>query len=84
MPLIWDTGTSQGLSLFLNDFIHYQNCDIQLKVVLKMRVIGIGTVMYKLCARNGEDVFLPGVAYHQPRFTFSVSSHITNVGVATA
>ncbi len=30
------------------------------------RVIGIGTVMYKFRAQNGEDVYLPGVAFYLP------------------
>ena len=26
LPLVWDTGASQGLTPFLNDFIHYEEC----------------------------------------------------------
>ena len=67
MPLVWDTGASQGLTPFIKDFIHYQQCDIPVKDVSKInRVIGIGTVMYKFCATNGDEIFLPGVAFHLP------------------
>lgn len=67
MHLVWDTGASQGLTPFLNDFIHYHKCDIPVKDISKVnRVIRIGTVMYKFCAMNGEDIFLPGVAFHLP------------------
>jgi len=67
LPLVWDTGASQGLTPFLNDFIHYVKCDIPVNDISKVnRVIGIGTVMYKFRATTGEDVFLPGVAFHLP------------------
>jgi hypothetical protein len=67
LPLVWDTGASQGLTPFLNDFIHYEECRIQVNDISKVNhVIGIGTVMYKFRATNGEDVFLPGVAFHLP------------------
>ena len=36
MPLIWDTGTSQGLTPFLKDFIHYQPAHIPVKDVSKV------------------------------------------------
>ena len=61
IPLVWDTGASQGLTPFTKDFIHYQKCDIPVKDVSKInRVIGIGTVMYKFRATNGDEIFLPG------------------------
>lgn len=66
-PLIWDTGASQGLTPFMKDFIHYEKCMVPVKDVSKTNfVTGIGTVMYKFRATNGNDVFLPGVAFHLP------------------
>jgi hypothetical protein len=48
LPLVWDTGALQGLTPFLNDFIHYEECRIQVNDISKVNnVIGIGTVMYK-------------------------------------
>lgn len=68
MPLIWDMGALQGLTPFYSDFIHYHHkCDIPVKDVSKVNcVIGIGTVMYKFCTTNGDDIFLPRVAFHLP------------------
>jgi hypothetical protein len=64
-PLVYDTGASYGLTPFRADFIDYQECDIAVKDISKMnRVKGIGTVMYKFVATNGEDLWLPGLAYH--------------------
>ncbi len=66
-PLIWDTGATHRLTPFLKDFIHYQPCDIPVKDISKFnRVIGVGTVMHKFRATNGEDIFLPGVSFHLP------------------
>lgn len=65
MPLVYDTGASYGLTPFRSDFIDYQPCDIGVKDISKMnRVRGIGTVMYKMKATNGEIIFLAGLAYH--------------------
>ena len=67
MPIIWDTGASQGLTPFLNDFIHYEPAHIPVRDVSKVNyVTRIGTVMYKFRATNGDDIFLPGVAFHLP------------------
>ena len=67
LPLVWDTGASQGLTPFLKDFIHYETCKIEVNDISKVNhVIGIGTVMYKFRASNGDDVFIPGVAFHLP------------------
>lgn len=67
MPLVWDTGASQGLTPFINDFIHYQPAHIPVKDISKTNyVMGIGTVLYKFRATNGDDVFLPTVAFHLP------------------
>ena len=64
-PLIWDTGASYGLTPFRSDFIDYQECDIPVKDITKVnRVIGIGTVMYRFIATNGDVLYLPSLAYH--------------------
>lgn len=65
MPLVYDTGASYGLTPFRADFIDYKPCDIPIKDITKInRVKGIGTVMYKFVATNGDILFLPGLAYH--------------------
>lgn len=65
MPLVYDTGASYGLTPFKADFIDYRPCDIPVKDITKVnRVKGIGTVMYKFVATNGDILFLPGLAYH--------------------
>ena len=64
-PLVYDTGASYGLTPFRADFIDYQTCDIPVKDISKTnRVKGIGTVMYKFTATNGDLLYLPGLAYH--------------------
>ena len=64
-PLVYDTGASYGLTPFRADFIHYQPCDIPVKDISKVnRVKGIGTVMYRFYATNGDLLYLPGLAYH--------------------
>ena len=67
VPLIYDTGASHGLTPFRADFIDYHECDIPVKDISKVnRVRGIGTVMYKMIATNGDVLFVPGIAYHLP------------------
>ena len=57
--LIWDTGTSFGLTQLRSDFIDYVKCDISVKDVTKVNgVIGIGTTLHKIVETNGKDVFL--------------------------
>ena len=64
-PLVYDTGASYGLTPFRSDFIDYQPCDIPVKDISKVnRVRGIGTVLYKFTATNGDLIYLPGLAYH--------------------
>ena len=66
-PLIWDTGASWGLSPFRADFIDYEEVSIPVKDISKTNmVIGIGTVMYKLRATNGDELLVPGISYHLP------------------
>lgn len=67
MPLIWDTGASQGLTPFLSNFTHYQPAHIPVKDISKTSyVTGIDTVMYKFQATNGNNVYLSMVAFHLP------------------
>ena len=65
--LIWDTGASAGLTPFRSDFIDYVECDIDVWDISKVnKVIGIGTMLHKFVDNNGNDVYLPCVAYHLP------------------
>jgi hypothetical protein len=67
MRLVWDTGASFGLTPFRDDFIDYQPCSLPVKDISKMNyVIGVGTVMYKFQAENGDVLYVPGIAYHLP------------------
>ena len=64
-PLVYDTGASYGLTPYRADFIDYHPCELSVKDISKVnRVIGIGTVMYKFTATNGDLLYLPGLAYH--------------------
>ena len=66
-PLIMDTGASSSLTPFRSDFIDYVECNIPVKDVTKVNtVIGIGTAIYKFIDENGEEVFIPTLAYHLP------------------
>ena len=65
--LIWDTGPSAGLTPFCSDFIEYVKCDIDVLDIAKVnKVIDIGTTLHKFVDNNGNDVYLPCVAYHLP------------------
>ena len=65
MPLVYDTGASFGLTPFRADFIDYRPCNIPVKDITKVnKVKGVGTVMYKFVATNGDILFLPGLSYH--------------------
>ena len=64
-PLVYYTGASHGLTPFRADFIDNKECDIPVKYISKVnRVRGIGPVMYKFVATNGDLLYLPGLAYH--------------------
>jgi len=66
-PLIWDTGASFGLTPYRSDFIDYEEVSIPVKDITKTSmVVGIGTVMYKMTATNGDVLFVPGLSYHLP------------------
>jgi hypothetical protein len=79
-PLVWDTGTSLGLTPYRADFIDYLEVNIPVKDVTKMNyVVGIGTVIFRFQNDKGEDVFLPCVAYHLPTadiFLFSPQTYL--------
>ena len=64
-PLVYDTGASYGLTPFRADFIDYQPCTVMIKDIARTnQVKGIGTVMYKFLATNGDVLYLPSLAYH--------------------
>ena len=51
--LIWDTGTSFGLTPFKSDFIHYMKYNTPVKEVTKVNnFIGIGTKIHKFIDAN--------------------------------
>ena len=55
--LIWDTGTSYGLTPFRSDFIDYVKCEIPVRDVTKVNtVVGIGTTLHKFIDINGNPV----------------------------
>ena len=65
--LIWDTGTSFGLTPFKSEFIYYVKCNTPVKDVTKFNTaIGIGTTIHKFVDANGKYVFLPCISYHLP------------------
>jgi len=64
-PAILDTGASYGLTPFIEDFITYQECEIKVKAVGSTNtVVGMGIVLYRVPAANGQVCYLPGIAYH--------------------
>jgi hypothetical protein len=66
-PGIMDSGASFGLTPFIEDFITYQEVDITVKDVSSTnRVVGMGTVLYRIRATNGDWCWLPSLAYHLP------------------
>ena len=65
-PLVWDTGALYGLSLFRDNFIDYEEVETQVQdIAHKIKVVGVGTVMWKLTATNGDTVYLPLLCYRQ-------------------
>ena len=66
-PCIVDSGASFGLTPFREDFITYQEVDVTVKGVnSENKVYGVGTVLYRCVATNGDTCWIPGVAYHLP------------------
>lgn len=67
IPLVYDTGASHGLTPFRQDFMDFRECRIPIKDISKMNyVTGIGTVLMKLPATNGDTVVVPGISYLLP------------------
>ena len=65
MMLVWDTGSSYGLTPFRSDFIDCVKCDILVKYVTKVnRFIGIGTTLHKFIKSNSQDIFFSCISYH--------------------
>ncbi len=66
--LIWDTGTSFGLTHFWSDFIDYVACTIPVRDITKINtVIGIGMTLHKFTDTKGFPVYLPCVSCHLPQ-----------------
>lgn len=48
-PAIRDTGASYGLTLFVEDFITYEECEIKVKAVGPTNVVtGMGMALYRV------------------------------------
>jgi hypothetical protein len=73
---IFNTGASIGLSPYRADFIdHLPLEDATIKDISKVnKVLGIGTDMWKLKSRKGDEVFIPCVAYHMPECNIRLMS----------
>jgi hypothetical protein len=66
--LIWDMGTSYGLTPFCSDFINYVVCDIPVWDVTKnKKAIGNGTTLHKFTDTDNKPVFLSCIFYHLPQ-----------------
>ena len=62
-PLIWDTGSSFGMTTFRSDFIDYVEADIPVKDVTKVNgVIAVGTTINNILYLNVHDCYLPCVS----------------------
>ena len=65
--LIWDTGTSFGLTPFNSEFIYYVKCNTPVKDATKYNtVIGIGKKTHNFVDANGKYEFLPCISNHLP------------------
>eukprot|EP00984_Skeletonema_dohrnii_P023181 scaffold12256_cov83-Skeletonema_dohrnii-CCMP3373.AAC.1 len=74
-PCVVDTGASYGLTPFKEDFLTYEECNIKVKAVGSENVvIGMGIVLYKMVATNGDTCFVPGIAYHMPECSIRLLS----------
>jgi len=66
-PVVWDTGASYGLTPFRSDFIDCQDvCILVQDIAHTNYVVGVGTVMWKMTASNGDTIYLPIYCYHLP------------------
>mmetsp|Transcript_4245 Transcript_4245/g.9634 ORF Transcript_4245/g.9634 Transcript_4245/m.9634 type:complete len:345 (+) Transcript_4245:2650-3684(+) len=66
-PCVFDTGATNNLTPFRSDFLDYQEVDLDVKAVGSVgKIIGYGTVLYRLKTRCGHFVYRPGLAYHMP------------------
>lgn len=67
-PAVMDSGASHGLTPFIEDFIHYEEVDLKVRdVTSESRVKGMGIVLYRMKATNGQICYLPCIAYHLPQ-----------------
>ena len=56
-----------GLTPFREDFINYEEVEIEVQdIAHKNKVVGVGTVMWKLTATNGYTVYLPLLCHYLP------------------
>ena len=75
MPLVYDSGTSCGMTPFHGDFIHYKKVQIPVKDIRHTNyIVGVGTVMYKVKATNWDILYVSGIAYHMEEATICLHS----------
>ena len=67
-PLVFDTGSSTGLSHFKSDFLcYYKKCHIGAKGIAGGRsIVGGGTILRKFTTHCGTTLYLPAHGYHMP------------------
>ena len=66
-PVMWNTEVSYGLAQFLRNFIDYEEVCLPLQDIAHTNfVLGIGTVMWKLSASNGDLIYLLILCYNLP------------------
>ena len=65
MMLVWNTGSSYGLTPFRSDFVDDVDWNILVKDVTKVnRVIWIITTLHNFIESNGQDISFPCISYH--------------------
>ena len=59
-PVVWDTVVSYSLTLFWKNSLDYEEACMPVQDIAHTNiVVGIGTVMWKLSASNGDPIYLP-------------------------
>ena len=75
MPLVLDTGASNGLTPFREDFIDFQEIRVPVNSINKTNyVTGVGTTMHKAFATDGSLQFIPGISYLMKDATIRLKS----------
>ena len=81
-PLVFDTGATNDLTPYRADFLDYQKVDLDVKAVGSVgKIVGFGTVLYRLKTRCGHFVYRPGLAYHMPSADIRLMSPQASISV---